>query len=51
MSIDSSSGSYPVYRGGSWYYGPLSARVADRFYGTPGRRGDFLGFRLMRRMS
>ena len=35
-----------VLRGGSWLYGPQSARVADRSYDVPGSRFDDLGIRL-----
>jgi hypothetical protein len=37
---------YRVYRGGSWYYGPQFARVANRYRDDPAYRGDDLGFRL-----
>ena len=43
-----SSGSYRVYRGGSWNGSPRGARVADRGRGTPGRRSIDLGLRLVR---
>jgi formylglycine-generating enzyme len=42
------SGSYRVYRGGSWGCSLQDARVAARDYGAPGRRYDFLGVRLLR---
>ena len=42
------SGSYRVYRGGSWSYGPQSARVAVRGYVAPGARINHLGVRLLR---
>jgi formylglycine-generating enzyme required for sulfatase activity len=45
------SGSYRVYRGGSWYDVPLLARVAIRNGSTPGIRGSLLGFRLLRASS
>ena len=41
-------GSFRVYRGGSWYYGPAGARAAVRDGGTPARARDDLGFRLAR---
>jgi formylglycine-generating enzyme required for sulfatase activity len=43
------SESYRVTRGGSWFYGPRNARVANRDYDAPGYRYDTLGFRLVRR--
>lgn len=36
-----------VSRGGGWNYGPLSARVADRYSNPPGERGSALGIRLV----
>jgi sulfatase modifying factor 1 len=42
------SGSYRVDRGGSWYYDPVSARVANRGMLDPGRRSYYLGLRLRR---
>jgi formylglycine-generating enzyme required for sulfatase activity len=42
------SGSYRVYRGGSWLNGPQFARVASRFYNAPGARRNDLGVRLLR---
>ncbi|MFN4081933.1 MAG: formylglycine-generating enzyme family protein, partial [Saprospiraceae bacterium] len=41
-------GSNRVRRGGSWFYNPLFCRVANRFYGTPAIRSNFVGFRLAR---
>jgi formylglycine-generating enzyme required for sulfatase activity len=41
-------GSYRVNRGGSCYYVPGLARVADRSRDTPGNRDSNLGFRLIR---
>ncbi len=37
-----------VARGGSWNYGPRTARSAGRNGGTTGDRGDDVGFRLAR---
>lgn len=42
------SGSYRVFRGGSWRFGPAIARVAYRFWSTPDRADSDLGFRLAR---
>ncbi len=42
------SGSYRVYRGGSWYGGARICRAPRRFGNSPGLRGDSLGFRLLR---
>ena len=47
----SASGSHRVNRGGSWYDDPRSARVAIRYYDTPGDRSYDLGFRLLRASS
>jgi hypothetical protein len=41
-----SSGSYRVFRGGSWFNGARSVRVPFRRIYTPDDRTDFLGFRL-----
>ena len=41
-----SSGSYRVYRGGSWSYYARFCRVSFRNYFSPDYRYDFLGFRL-----
>lgn len=41
------SGSVRVLLGGSWYYGPASARVANRVWRKPDARGYNLGFRLI----
>ena len=45
------SGSYRVFRGGSWYDDPQYCRVAFRVDRTPGYRYDDLGFRLARAVS
>ena len=42
----SGSGGRRVIRGGSWYYGPLWVRSADRTKLAPGYRTPDLGFRL-----
>ena len=42
------SGSYRVYRGGSWYYSAGYCRTAYRFYYTPTNTLNFLGLRLAR---
>ena len=44
----SASGSFRVRRGGSWYSAPRYARVADRYYDSPGVRYFLLGVRLLR---
>ncbi len=41
-------GSYRVYRGGSWYLGPVLLRSAYRICRGPGLRYDSLGFRVAR---
>ena len=46
--IYAQSGSYRVYRGGSWDSRPANVRCADRDRYTPGNRGFDLGFRLLR---
>jgi formylglycine-generating enzyme required for sulfatase activity len=51
MSIILASGSYCVYRGGSWFSDPRFARVARRSDYPPGIRSNVLGFRLVRRVS
>jgi len=43
-----SSGSYRVYRGGSWFNSARYCRSADRLRYAPGYRIDYLGFRLAR---
>lgn len=40
--------SYRVLRGGGWSITPADARVASRFWGAPGGRYRYLGFRLAR---
>ena len=42
----SRSGSYHVYRGGSWNYYARYCRVSFRYYDSPGDRPSSLGFRL-----
>lgn len=42
------TGSYHVYRGGSWYVSEDYCNVTLRRYGTPGAKSNFLGFRLLR---
>jgi formylglycine-generating enzyme required for sulfatase activity len=42
------SGSFRVYRGGSWGIDPQYARVADRYGDVPGNRRSILGVRLLR---
>jgi formylglycine-generating enzyme required for sulfatase activity len=42
------SGSYRVYRGGSWGFISDFCRSADRFRSTPVYRDYFLGFRVLR---
>ena len=46
--IDPSTGSYRVFRGGSWFYGPAYLRCANRSNFYPGLRNDYIGFRLAR---
>ena len=41
------TGSYRVFRGGSWYYSAQSCRVANRSYGTPVSPNNDRGFRLV----
>ena len=41
-----SSGSYRVYRGGSWFIVSANCRVFNRGYDEPSGRYNFLGFRL-----
>ncbi len=42
------TGSFRVFRGGSWGYSPQNCRVAYRDSYTPGNRNDDFGFRLAR---
>lgn len=51
MSIESSSGSFRVVRGGCCSLVPQFARVADRISFSPGYRDDILGLRLVRRCT
>jgi formylglycine-generating enzyme required for sulfatase activity len=44
--MGASSGSYRVFRGGSWYSDAGNCRVADRGGNSPGYRYGGLGFRL-----
>ncbi len=44
--VGPSSGSYRVYRGGSWNVNARSCRAASRYSHTPEYRGSYLGFRL-----
>ncbi|MCC6280816.1 MAG: SUMF1/EgtB/PvdO family nonheme iron enzyme [Saprospiraceae bacterium] len=41
------TGALRVFRGGSWANNARYCRVAYRSNGTPGRRGNYLGFRLV----
>jgi formylglycine-generating enzyme required for sulfatase activity len=41
-------GDHRVYRGGSWLYSPIGARVAFRDLSTPNSRLNYVGFRLAR---
>jgi formylglycine-generating enzyme required for sulfatase activity len=41
-------GTYRVRRGGSWSFDAWVCRAANRGYGGPGFRNDYLGFRLAR---
>ena len=45
------SGSFRVGRGGSWYYVDYVCRVAYRYYGNPGSRYNYFGFRVVRPSS
>ena len=42
------SGSFRVFRGGSWDFYALFCRSSYRFFDTPGKRLSDLGFRLLR---
>ena len=44
--VGPNSGSYRVFRGGSWYFYARDLRCADRGYDGPSYRGFNLGFRL-----
>ena len=44
--IGASSGSFRVYRGGSWYYIAQLCRVSNRDYINPDSRRSYLGLRL-----
>jgi formylglycine-generating enzyme required for sulfatase activity len=46
--VGPASGSSRVFRGGCWFNDPQFARVAIRFYDTPGSRSSLLGIRLLR---
>ena len=46
--LHTSSGSYRVFRGGSWNFSALVLRSANRSYGNPGEGYSFVGFRLVR---
>jgi formylglycine-generating enzyme required for sulfatase activity len=37
-----------VFRGGSWHDHAVRCRAAIRYYGEPGDRGNYLGFRVVR---
>ncbi|MDD7096838.1 MAG: SUMF1/EgtB/PvdO family nonheme iron enzyme, partial [Prevotella sp.] len=41
-----SSGSYRVYRGGSWGSSARGCRSSNRSYNAPGARDNLLGLRL-----
>ena len=43
-----STGSYRVFRGGSWYFSARNCRSANRDLYVPSFRSDYLGFRLAR---
>jgi formylglycine-generating enzyme required for sulfatase activity len=45
------SGTFRVFRGGSWYYGAVSSRVADRNGTDPSAANDALGFRVLRSLA
>lgn len=47
---ESGSGSYHVFRGGSWYGDARSCRSAYRNGIVPDFRGDYLGFRVLRNL-
>jgi len=41
------SGSYRVYRGGSWYFHAYGCRSATRYYNNPDYRHFNIGFRAV----
>ena len=43
-----SSGTYRVFRGGSWYFHALNCRVAFRFSNYPSGASSDIGFRVAR---
>jgi len=43
---ESPTGSFRVFRGGSWHYDARSVRAAFRYNFLPGYRSDYVGFRL-----
>jgi sulfatase modifying factor 1 len=45
------SGSFRVFRGGSWYYDSRGTRSAFRLRGGAGYRNRFNGFRLVRELD
>jgi formylglycine-generating enzyme required for sulfatase activity len=45
------SGSFRVFRGGSWNYFTRFTRSAARFCNGAGRRYDYGGFRLVRELD
>ena len=42
------SGTYRVFRGGSWFSNARNVRVSSRYYDTPSLRFNYIGFRLAR---
>ena len=51
MIFRSVLGSFRAARGGSWFLGPQYARAAHRSSGAPGSLENYLGLRLVRRVS
>jgi formylglycine-generating enzyme required for sulfatase activity len=49
--VGAGTGPARVIRGGSWHSYAGSLRSADRYYSTPEKRYDYLGFRLARSSS